>query len=145
MGSKIDTKRKSNGLSDVKFTQPVLVQKLYLESMEGKAPKIPAVAGQILVKGDGSDTMEDSEDTVYRSVTARCMYIIQWSMTDIYNATSGQGRHMPAPREAHGKALQTLMRCVVVTKKRRLVLSPDTLWDGSKKLKFKIHGGFGFC
>ena len=27
-GSKIDIKRKSNGLADVKFTQPVLVQKL---------------------------------------------------------------------------------------------------------------------
>ena len=41
----------------------MLVQKLkdeYLESMEGKSPKAPAVAGQILEKGYGSGTMEDS-------------------------------------------------------------------------------------
>ena len=31
-------------------------------------------------------------------------------------------------------------RCVVATKNQGLVLSPDTLWDGSKKFKFKIHG-----
>ena len=47
---------------------------------------------------------------------------------------------MSAPREAYRKALQTLMRHVVATKNRELVLSPDTLWDGSKKFKFKIHG-----
>ena len=29
---------------------------------------------------------------------------------------------------------------MVVTKNRGLVLSPDTLWDGSKTFKFKIHG-----
>ena len=65
----------------MKFIQPVLVQKLkddYLESMEGKAPKTPAVAGQILVKGDVSDITEDSEATVYRSAIATCMYVMQW-------------------------------------------------------------------
>ena len=81
MGSKINIKRESNGLADVKFTQPVLVQKLkdeYLESMGRRAPKTPAVAGQILVKGDGSGTIEDSEATVYRLATTTCMYVIQW-------------------------------------------------------------------
>ena len=80
-GSNIDIKRKSNGLSDVKFTQYLLLQKLkdkYLESMEGKAHKIPAVAGQIMVKGAGSGTMEDREATVYRSATRICMYTVQW-------------------------------------------------------------------
>ena len=47
---------------------------------------------------------------------------------------------MAAPREAHGKALQTMMRYVGTTKNQGLVLSPDTLWDGSKKFKFKITG-----
>ena len=41
--------------------------------------------------------------------------------------------------KAHGKALHTMMRYMVATKNRGLVLSPDTLWDGSKKFKFKIH------
>ena len=87
--------------------------------MEGKPPKTLAVAGQILVKGDGSGTMEEREATVYRSATAICMYIIimQWSRPDIYNATRGQARQMAAPREAHGKALQTMIWYVVVKMK----------------------------
>ena len=39
VGSKLEITRKSNGLADVKFTQPVLVQKLedeYLRIMTGK-------------------------------------------------------------------------------------------------------------
>ena len=111
MGSKIDIKRKSNRIAEVKFTQPMHVQKLednYPESMGGKAPKTPAVAGQILVKGDGSGTMEDSKTTVYRSATAAYMYIMQWSRPDIYNATHGQARQIAAPREAYWTALQKI-------------------------------------
>ena len=106
--NKINITRKSNGLADVKFPQAVLVQKLedeYLENNDGKAPKTPAVAGKILVKGDGNGTMEERENTVYRSATATCMYIMQWSRPDIYNATRGQSRQMASPREAHVKAL----------------------------------------
>ena len=79
MESTINIKRKSNGLADVKFTQPVLVKKFeheYLENNDGNAPKTPAVAGQILVKGDGGGTMEDREATMYRSATATCIYIV---------------------------------------------------------------------
>ena len=100
VGSRIDIKRKSNRFADVKFTQPVLMQKLkdeHLESMEGKAHKIPALAGQIMVKGDGSGTMEDREATVYRSGTTNCMYTVQWSRLDIYNVTRGQARQISAP------------------------------------------------
>ena len=74
VGSKIDITRKSNGLADVKFTQSVLVQKLedeYLENNDGKATKTLAVAGQILVKGDGCGTMEERETTMYQSATAK--------------------------------------------------------------------------
>ena len=88
--------------------QPVLVQKLedeYLENNGEKALKTSAVAGQILVKGDGSGTTEERELTLYESANATCMYIMQWSRPDIYNATRGQSRQMASPREAHVKAL----------------------------------------
>ena len=80
VGSKIYIKRQSNGLADAKFTQPVLVQKHKdesLERMEGKVPKTPSVAGQILVQRDGIGTMEDIKATVHRSATTTCMYIMQ--------------------------------------------------------------------
>ena len=48
VGSKIDIERKTSGLAVVKFTQPVLVQKLqyeYIEELGGRALMTPAVAG----------------------------------------------------------------------------------------------------
>ena len=47
---------------------------------------------------------------------------------------------MVAPKTVHVKALQTLMKYIVATKNRGLVLSPDTVWNGSKEFKFTIHG-----
>ena len=47
---------------------------------------------------------------------------------------------MADPREAHGKALETMMRYVIATKNRGLVLSPYKLWDGSETFNFKIDG-----
>ena len=47
---------------------------------------------------------------------------------------------MSAPRLAHVKALKTLMKYVVATKNRGLVLAPDTVLDGSRKFQFWIGG-----
>ena len=75
VGSKIDFVRKSNGLGQVKFTQPVLVQKLEdeFDFPDGVPPKTSVVAGQVLVKGDGSGVLEGAEATKFRSGTAICM------------------------------------------------------------------------
>ena len=96
VGSKIDVKRLDNGVRSVKFTQPVLVQKLKDEfdlSAGGAAPKTPAVAGQVLIKGDGSGTLGGQRATKYRSGTAVLMFMEQWSRPDIYNATRNCARH----------------------------------------------------
>ena len=143
VGSKIDVKRLDNGVRSVKFTQPVLVQKLKDEfdlPAGGAAPKTPAVAGQVLIKGDGSGTLGGQRATKYRSGTAVLMFMEQWSRPDIYNATRNCARHMSAPRLAHEKALQHLMRYVVSTPERGLVLTPNRVWDGSKDFEFEIHG-----
>ena len=89
VGSKIDIVRKSNGIVDTSFTQPVIVQKLKDEYITegGRASKTPAVAGQVLVRGDGSGTVEDKDATVYRLGTATYMYVMQWPRPDIYNST----------------------------------------------------------
>ena len=82
VGSKIDITRKENGIARVKFTQPVQLQKLkdeFLIPIEGKNPLTPAVAGQVLLKGDGSGTIDPKEITKFRSGTATCMFIMQWS------------------------------------------------------------------
>ena len=76
VGSKIDIKQNTSGLAVVKFTQPVLVQKLqdeYIEELSGRALMTPAVAGQILVKEDGSGTISEEKATRYWSATATLM------------------------------------------------------------------------
>ena len=77
VGSNIDITRKSDGLGVITFTQPVLIQNLEDEYdlPGGDPPKTPAVAGNVLVKGDGSDTLVGQEATKFRSATAVCMYI----------------------------------------------------------------------
>lgn len=56
-----------------------------------------------------------------------CMYIMR-SCPDIYNAVHGLDRHMIAPREANVGALQTLMKYVVSTESRGLLLLPNVKW-----------------
>ena len=47
---------------------------------------------------------------------------------------------MSAPRLAHEKALGYLMKYLVETPNRGLVIFPDYIWDGSKDFKHVIHG-----
>ena len=90
----------------------MLVQKLQdeFDLPGGKTPKTPVVPGQVLVKGDGSDTLNPQDATKYRYGTALCMYKMQWSRPDIYNATQDCARHMSAPNLTHMKALKHLMK-----------------------------------
>ncbi len=53
----------------------------------GKTSKTPAVPGQVLSKGDGSNLLNPQDASKYCSGMALCMYKMQWSRPDIYNAT----------------------------------------------------------
>ena len=143
VGNKIDFSRNENGLGTIKFTQPVLIQKLVDEFnlLGGKTPVTPAIAGQVLSKGDsGTSALSPAEVTKYRSGTAICMFKMQWSRPDIYNAMRDCARHMSDPHPPHQKALDHLMKYVVGTKDRGLVLSPNRIWDGDRNFEFRIHG-----
>ena len=86
------------------------------------------------MKGDGDGAVVESQAKMYHLATVTCMYMMQWSRLDIFNAVHGLARHMTAPKEAHVRAL----KYVVSTENRGLVLSPKERW--SSKHKFKIHG-----
>jgi hypothetical protein len=119
VGSKLSITRDAEVHRTIKFTQPVLVKKLKDEYNvpEGPVSKTPAVAGQVLIKGDDAGT-EPNDAKMYRSATATCMFMMQWSCPDIFNAIRGLARHMPAPREAHVCALKTLIKYVTHTEHR---------------------------
>ena len=63
---------------------------------------------------------------------------MQWSGPDTFNAVHGLARHMTAPREAHVRALMTLIRYMISNRDRGLVLAPKEIW--SLEHKFKVHG-----
>jgi hypothetical protein len=142
VGNKITVTRDTNGIGTIKFTQPVLIQKLkdQFELPNRKAPSVPAVAGQELVRGDGSDALSLTEATKYRSGTAINMYVMQWSRPDIYNASRGLARQMSAPRVPHMKALTHLIHYVTSTPERGLVLKPNRVWNGDKDFEWVIGG-----
>ena len=101
----------------------------------------PAVAGQVLSKGDdGAPALEPKAVTKYQSGTAICMFKMQWSRPDIFNATHDCARHMSDSYPSHQQALDHFMKYVIGTKNRGLVLSPTRIWNGNKDFEFRIHG-----
>ena len=110
----------------IRFTQPILVKKLEEEykTPDGPVSKTPAVAGQVLVKGDGDGAVAPETEKLYPLATATCMFMMQWSWQDIFNAVRGSARHMTVPKEAHVHALMTLIKYMTHTQNRGLVLAP---------------------
>ena len=139
-GSKLTFNHDDGGKGTIKFTQPVLIKKLNEEYMisDGPVSKMPAVAGQVLVKGNREGTLSLKQIKMYHSAIATCMFMMQQSHPDIFNAVQGLARHMTAPREAHVHALMTLSKYVTHTKESCSVIAPRDLW--SMRYKFKIHG-----
>jgi len=90
------------------------------------------------VKGNGNRAVVEAQAKLYQAATGTCMYMMQCSYPDMFNAARGLDRHMTATREAHIRALMTLITYTVSTEDKRLVLSPNEWW--SSEHKFNIHG-----
>ena len=88
MGSKLTFNHHDDGKGTIKVTHPVLIKKLNKEYKvsDGPVSKIPVVAGQVLVKGDGEGTLSLEQIKMYRSATATCMFMMQWLRPDLFNA-----------------------------------------------------------
>ena len=69
----------SDGRARIILTQPVQVQKLWDEfHLPGeKTPKMPAVSGHVLVKGDDGNPLNPQDSTMYHSGMALLMYKMQ--------------------------------------------------------------------
>jgi hypothetical protein len=79
VGNKIDINRGDDGIATIKFTRPVLIQKLEENHtpIMSLAPKTPAVPWSNLCKGDGTNLITMVQATKYRSLVALIMYIMQ--------------------------------------------------------------------
>jgi len=52
----------------------------------------PAVADQVLVKGDEEGRVSSKQIKMHISATVTCMFMMQWSCPDIFNAVRGLAR-----------------------------------------------------
>ena len=74
---------------------------------------------------------------MYHSATETCMFMMQWSRLDIFNAVQGLARHMTAPREAHVRPRMALLKYVTHTCER---LGDSTKGLMEHGIQFKVHG-----
>ena len=93
VGSKIDVTRDEDGLGTVRFTHPMLKQKLKDEyDVPDIAPTTPAREGQVLLRGDGSGQLIAAEATESRKLIR--------SRPECCDAVRGLAMQMSAPRGA---------------------------------------------
>jgi hypothetical protein len=141
VGCKIEIDRSEKKMI---ISQPVLVQSLFDEFADieqGRLLLTPAPAGNILMRGDESSTLNAEMHKRYRSGVGKLMYLAKHTRPDISNAVRDLARHMHAPNEGHWKAMEHCIRYVRYTKDRNLVIKPTGSWDGKdKSFKFKIRG-----
>jgi hypothetical protein len=134
LGNAITIKRDTTGLGEVKFTQPLLLQKLKdnCPPENNQIPRTPAAPGTELSKDESSAELSKEQAFKFRSLLATIMHMVQWSRPDILQSVRALARYMHAPREFHWRALQYLLAYMYGTLYRGLSLRPVRLWDGSE-------------
>ena len=125
----------------LKFTQPVIFQN-YTDEFE--LPNLnfptPATAGDCLTKCKEKDALGPAQHTKYRVGVGKMMNVMQYSLSQTYNAVRDLARHMSQPAPKHMKAMLHCTKHCADRPNRGLVLKPDTKWDGSKVFAFTIAG-----
>ena len=133
IGCKVDLNREEGW---VKLTQPVLMQS-YVDEFDisvSEAPRMPAIPGEVLQKGEPSDHVTPEEQTKYRSGVGKLLHMMKWTRPEILNAVRELSRFMTGATRAHMVALYCVMKYCVGTPNRGLLLMPDTAWDGDPDL-----------
>ena len=127
----------------VTITQPVLLQSFTdeFELDHDKQHETPAVAGEILRKGEEKDFVSQEKMKKFRSGTGKLLHLTKWSRPDIKNAVRELTRFMMRTLGAHEVALKRAMEYCVGTSEKGWLLKPTRVWDGrDKSHKFKVHG-----
>ena len=126
----------------IKITQPVLLQSLKdeFELPEGQNPLTPAEPGSVLTKEQDAELLKPKEQTKYRSGVGKLLHMMKWSRPEIANSVRELSRFMSAATLAHMKAMTRVMKYVVSTPERGLLLKPNAKWDGSPEFEFEILG-----
>jgi hypothetical protein len=110
--------------TEIKLTQPVLLQSFTDEFDLVRDPKItvPAVPGSVLGQAEGK--LSDDDLFKYRSGTGKLLHLIKWSRTEIGNAVRELARFMTGASTAHLKAMYRVMNYCLNMAERGKVFRP---------------------
>ena len=130
---------KSDGMA--KLTQPVTVQSLddefdIPEDKESDA-YMPATPGTVLAAPLG-EPLGEADHKLYRAGCGKLQWLKRETRPDLQFSVLQLQRHLQKPGRAHLKAMFRVMRYVLATKERGLVIKPERKWDGSRDHKFKL-------
>ena len=140
VGCKIQYNKEEGWL---KFTQPVLVQSFVdeFDIRVSNTPKTPAPEGQVLRKAEERNCLKPEAQTNFRKGVGKLLHLMKWSRPEVLNSVRDLSRFMTnGAGLAHKTAMDTVMKYVVATPERGLVLKPDAVWDGTKDFVFTITG-----
>ena len=127
----------------MRLTQPVLIQSLEDEFEIpdiGQNPKTPAAPGQVLPPADEEILLPPDEQTKFWSGVGKAIHLMKWSHPEISYAVRELSKYMKGANAVHVKALHHLLHFLMLTKKRGLVLQPDSIWNGNPNFLFNIMG-----
>ena len=139
VGCKVDINRDERSIT---LTQPVLLQSFEdeFDLPEGAFPRTPAIAGDVLLRGEVKDHIAYVQQKKYRSGVGKLLHMMRWSRPDALNSTRELSRFMQGAVEAHLKAMLRAMKYCVGTPNRGMYLKPNRTWDGGADFEFEING-----
>jgi hypothetical protein len=139
VGCKVDIDKEERSVT---LTQPVLLQSFEDEFNlpEGAHPRTPAIAGDVLLKGEEKDQVQIKEQKKYRSGVGKLLHMMHWPRPETLNAVRELSRFMQGAIGAHVKAMHRVMKYCVGTPNRRMFLKPNAVWDGNPDFEFVISG-----
>ena len=126
----------------VTVTQPVLLQSFEdeFELNEGVFPRTPAIAGDVLARGEAKDQMPAPDQKRCRSGVGKSPHMMRWSRPECLNSVRELSRFMQGAMSAHVKAMHRVMKHCVGTPNRGMCLKPNTTWDGKPDFEFAVNG-----
>ena len=141
IGCKVDIDREQR---TCKFSQPVLLQSFFDEfDVPSTTQKYatPAAPGEVLKKDDGSDELNATQQSLYRSGVGKLLHLMKWSRPDILNSVRELSKFMKQGTQHHLKAMYRVMRYCMDTPSCSKILRPVGCWDGTKEgFEFVIRG-----
>jgi hypothetical protein len=103
------------------------LQKTFKEEMENmRIFKTPAIPGEIILRTSDKDEIVSQEDhRKFRSGVGMLLYLIKFSRPDIANAVREITKGMDGPTDLQVKSLHRLIKYVLDTRNKGLLMSPD--------------------